>query len=653
MAKQTVLFDPRFLDRHAGAIISDPLVALVELVANAWDAYATKVDITWPDPMAGVCFSIRDNGSGMTPEEFERRWVTVDYDRVQEQGVEVEPPPELKGQQPRHAYGRNGRGRYAAFRFSSPYQLRTWRDGIEVTYRVSRGSVAPLTPTLIGRRNKGVKGHGTEICALALDPVVLTAEHAREALGTRFLTDPGFTVTIDGTAVGFDDIPENMLQRAEVDVPHFGAAEVLMIDSSRSDRTTKQHGIAWRVRGRLVGECSWRGFHDERILDGRTAAAKRFTFIVFADFLADAVAPDWSEFRNDADAWQATCAVVQGHIRDRISEVIASRRGEVKQSVKERLGGVVQELTPLSRARWTAFVDQVVDSCPSITEAQVEQVASILANLEQANSKYGLITKLHELKPGELDDLHRLLDDWTLTAAKAALDELQSRLRLIEELNMKLRDENADEVQDLQPLFEDSLWVFGPEFESIEYTSNRGMTEIIRKIFGKNDTGSRNRPDFVIVPDGSIGLYSRDAYGEDREVNGVASLVIAEIKRPGITIGSDQKNQAWKYVKELMERGLVDRHTQVSCFVLGSRRDPHEGVRKEEDGRVIIEPMSYDVFIRRAEKRMLGLRDKLKEAPFLQRQGFNTADFVSPPDLLKQDLFSAVAESAAAGERRL
>jgi hypothetical protein len=29
-------------------------------------------------------------------------------------------------------------------------------------------------------------------------------------------------------------------------------------------------------------------------------------------------------------------------------------------------------------------------------------------------------------------------------------------------------------------------------------------------------------------------------------------------------------------------------------------------------------PMAYDVFIRRAERRMLGLRDKLRDAPFLQ-----------------------------------
>src|SRR5579862_7846648 len=40
MSKQVgVLFDERFLDRHAGALLSDTGVAIVELTANAWDAY--------------------------------------------------------------------------------------------------------------------------------------------------------------------------------------------------------------------------------------------------------------------------------------------------------------------------------------------------------------------------------------------------------------------------------------------------------------------------------------------------------------------------------------------------------------------------------------------------------------------------------------
>lgn len=43
--EQGTLFEDRFLEDYAGQIMRDPVVAPVELVANAWDAYARKVDI--------------------------------------------------------------------------------------------------------------------------------------------------------------------------------------------------------------------------------------------------------------------------------------------------------------------------------------------------------------------------------------------------------------------------------------------------------------------------------------------------------------------------------------------------------------------------------------------------------------------------------
>ena len=90
---QGTFFDSRFLPLYAGPIMSDPTTALVELVANSWDAYATRVEITWPDRETGDVFQIQDNGIGMTPKEFEQRWRTIYYDdRVPGRGVEAAAP---------------------------------------------------------------------------------------------------------------------------------------------------------------------------------------------------------------------------------------------------------------------------------------------------------------------------------------------------------------------------------------------------------------------------------------------------------------------------------------------------------------------------------------------------------------------------------
>jgi hypothetical protein len=390
-----------------------------------------------------------------------------------------------------------------------------------------------------------------------------------------------------------------------------------------------------------VGNPSWAGFYDRRILDGRSAEAKRFTFIVSADFLEEAVREDWSGFKPNHEAWKATEPIVHTRILDLLSEVDADERGEVKAAVRGSLVREVSRLNPLGRDRWNSFVDRVVDECPTISTDEVQQVATILAKLEQASSKYGLIARLHSLRPDDFDALDELLKDWTVASAKVALDEIQGRLVLLRQLDTKLRDERSDEVGDLQPLFERSLWVFGPEFESIEFTSNRGMTSVIRDLFKGNKVGSRLRPDFVVLPDGSVGLYSRDSYDEHLEVSGVERLVIVEIKKPGVSVGSAEKEQPWRYVKELAKRGLISSATKVTCFVLGSETEVGESSpRTEADGQVTIIPMTYETFIRRAERRMLGLSEKLSGAPFLKAAGLDTDKFVAPmmPEQAELDL---------------
>jgi hypothetical protein len=594
--EQGTLFDERFLGRYAGAIMSDPTTALVELVANAWDAYATQVDIQWPDRATGTMFRIQDNGLGMTPEQFELRWRTLDYDRITHQGDHVEAPPDVPGGLPRPVYGRNGKGRHAAFLFSAPYKVRTWRDGVEATYLVSQGRENPIE-VLQETRREGAKGHGTEVSAVHLVTSPLSATEARSLLSTRFLTNPQFTVSVDGIKVTFGDIPRDCLRELDVEVAGYGRVKILVIDSLRPDRTTKQHGIAWWVNRRLVGQCGWRRSDQEKVLDGRTEEAKRYTFIVHADLLAPAVLADWSDFKLDNFVWLATEEAVQRAVREVLLGITLEKRSKAKEQVRDAHKSVVNALPLLSQERWDHFLDQVVDRCPSLSATEIDQVMGLLANLEMAESQYSLLAKLHTLKPSELDQWNDVLERWTISTAKAALDEIEKRLKLIEEIRAKTADPNTDEVQELQPLFGQALWIFGPQYESIEFTSNKGMTTVIKTLFDGKQSGSRHRPDFVVTPDSSVGFYARPAFDSDANENGTEVLIIVELKRPGVMLGTDEKAQVWKYVKELIQKGYVTDRTTVFGYVLGDRIDPTETGERKEGDRITIRPMLYSSFV--------------------------------------------------------
>ena len=63
-------FGSGFLHDHAGQIIDDPRVAIIELVANCDDAGANEVQVLWPS-VPGKVLSITDDGTGMTRSELD------------------------------------------------------------------------------------------------------------------------------------------------------------------------------------------------------------------------------------------------------------------------------------------------------------------------------------------------------------------------------------------------------------------------------------------------------------------------------------------------------------------------------------------------------------------------------------------------------
>lgn len=643
LEQRTLLYDERFLESYAGPIITDPSTAIVEVVANCWDAYATEVEITWPDFAIERHFKIKDNGHGMTRDEFQHIWRTIAYNRRSAQGTMTGPPEGVSGQ-PRAVFGKNGKGRFASFCFTSEYLIASRKNGQEFVCRVYRTATDPLVLEDVSFKPEGVEGHGTEIVGYGSIPKLnFTDERARELIGSRFLANPAFKVSVDGSLITFNDIPD-FLSTEEVDVAGYGKVRILHIDTKKADKTTKQHGIAWWVQSRAVGECRWSRSDYEQVLDGRTSEAKRFTFIVQADFLNqhDAVLEDWSGFQEENEAWCRTRETVQDRIRKIIYEGGQSEREAKRSAVIERIGATVNALSPISKDRVETFINEVVDTCPNFGEQEIVQLSNILAKLEKAKSRYGLLDLLHKCEPNDYDMLHTILSEWTVGMAKLVLDEIQNRLMLITELRTKLQVAGIDEVHELQPLFERGLWMFGAQFESIEFTSNKGMTTVIQTLFGdKRGQGSRNRPDFVVLPDSSVGFYARSSYDDDYNENGLEHLVIVDLKTTGLALGSKEKEQVWKYVKEFKNKGHITRTTRVDGFILGDSIEEGEGgTRTEDEQRVKITPMLYETILTRAEKRLLNLHAKVKEAPFLLEQKEQLSRFMQPISISQGDLLA-------------
>ena len=639
MGGQGVLFEERFLEMHTGkALLKNPVIAIVELVANAWDSGATRVDITWPDE-DNKDLRVEDNGEGMTEQEFLSRWRTLNYDRLTEQGAttvicgHTDMPK-------RTTFGRNGIGRFAGFCFANQYEVSTSKKGDEITYIISRGKhTSPFELKRVKSRKWAETG--TKIIAQCVNNVSFTSNQIKSEIGTRFLIDPNFEVYVNLAKIEFTDLPKDRIKDFTV-TTKYGDVKILLIDAKSTDRDTKQHGIAWRINGRLVGDWGWSGTEHEALIDGRRIEAKRYTFIIFADCLASAVKPDWTGFDTSDELYKEVFPVVNEKIQSLLLQLTQEKRDETTANLKRSAAPMLREMGYTGRDKWNKFIRIAQEKCPSLAEKELITLSGVLANLELADSKYELISQLHKLNPDDLDNLHGILKDWTVETAKIVLDELKWRLKFIDELIAKTTSENVKEVQELQPLFEKGLWVFGPEFESIHFTSNQGMTKVIQQLFGENQKGSKNRPDFAILTDGSVGLYACPDFDKEFAEDGVRQLCIVELKIPKVIISSKEKDQCWKYVKEFLDKGLIKKTTKVICFVLGSNVDPSE-MDPRTQGQTEIKPMTYDTVLARAKSRTLTLYEKVKSsAPCL-----NDMD----EELIIEDSGQAVEKSETVGKK--
>lgn len=219
---------------------------------------------------------------------------------------------------------------------------------------------------------------------------------------------------------------------------------------------------------------------------------------------------------------------------------------------------------------------------------------------------------------GNAKAIRDILSRWTAGKAMRILNEVESRLRLMAELRDKLRIVGVKEVQELQPLFERGLWMLGPQFESVQFTANCGMTSVIRDLLGcPEGQGSRRRPDLVVLPDSSLGFYSCSSFDDTYEADGIDHVVVIELKTTRRTIDGRDREQVWNYIKELEQSGHLKANTRVDGYILGSKIAQGENRFTVYSPTIRIRPMLYATVLTRAEGRLLNLYRDIKDPPFL------------------------------------
>ncbi|MDR0939475.1 MAG: ATP-binding protein [Mediterranea sp.] len=602
------LFEDDYMVRSLGGIVQQPDIALMELVANAWDAGATSVKIFIPEKI-GDRLTIEDNGTGMSLDDFKNRWMKLRYNRIKHQGNKVTFPPGI--QSTRFAYGHNGIGRHGLLCFNSKeYFVVTTNEGKQLTLTVSTEQERePIA--VINQQEKDVKTseHGTRL-EVVVEQNLPNIERIRNIIASKFLHDPQFCIEINRTSLPLEKLDGFMDEKTLNVEGTTISMSAKFFDSLRVTRKSIYQGIAFWQGGRLVGEPSWI-LGQEAILDGRTKIARRYTVVISTNDLSEEVEEDWSAFKR-TDTMQKVYGVVSKYVNSKFAEIAQNSAAETKANIRQEFKEKLKDASPLMLYEIDEVIDNITISSPTANQESVSVAVEALINLEKSKSGRELLAKLSLIDNADIDDLNRLLDKWTVKDALVVLDEIDNRLKIIEAIRKLSDDSTIDELHILHPLITDSRWLFGPEYDSAEYTSNRQLQTVIGKILKDkivkiDGINYKKRPDIVSLSNATMSVTGTQEF---ELLSTIPKILVIELKRGGYKITRDERNQAQGYAEDLLASFPA---AAINAFVVGHDiADNVQRISKVGDtdaAKVYVSTFSQ--LVDTAEKRLFGLRNKL------------------------------------------
>jgi HSP90 family molecular chaperone len=131
-SKYALTFSLNVLNHLGIGLYSNIPAVLSEMVANAWDAGATLVNIE----IGAELIIIEDNGRGLSTDEINDRYLRVGYQKRKNEATV------RTGRDDRHVMGRKGIGKLAAFSIANIVEVQTSKDGVKNGFVMSLDAIA-------------------------------------------------------------------------------------------------------------------------------------------------------------------------------------------------------------------------------------------------------------------------------------------------------------------------------------------------------------------------------------------------------------------------------------------------------------------------------------------------------------------------------
>ena len=544
--------------KHLGLQMYSTLPPVIgELVANGWDANATKVEITIPeDPIEEQTSEIiiSDDGIGMSDEEVRKKYLIVGRDRRENEGDDVTSSPYY-----RKIMGRKGIGKFSAFGIAKEIDVESVKDGEVSHFRMNYDELLkkatdrsiefpPLDST--GTVSKGTKiilRHITKFKTRSI-----SIERIRRGLARRFAVigvQQDFEVVINGIPITPEDRDLKRLLEGGMDgKPYLWEYDDEEIQSETGwtvsgwigalNRTTTSNidgidrGIALMARGKLVQE--------PFVFEAGVGQQYALSYLIgeihaeFVDQAEDTIGTARNSLVWDTEANMALKEWGQKEVNKIAREWAAKRRKDNELQLEENTlyREFREQAEDIGNKRALKLADQLVrqaiDKNPTADVEELEPIIQTSLDFLEFDAFWEIAEDLTETEFEDTEKLFDLFREWQIVEAKEMARVTEGRITTIEKLQ-NLIENNALEVPTLHNFLKEFPWVMDPRWTLVD--DEKRYSDLLRDKFPEDIDvlESDRRIDFLCVREGT-------------------NLVVVEIKRPTSKVSVKELNQIEEYV---------------------------------------------------------------------------------------------------------
>ena len=458
--------------------------AVKELVDNAWDADATTISITLPNPMTADSIVIQDNGSGMTELEVRNEYLVVANDRRSRKGDRTK---QLK----RLVKGRKGIGKFAGLMVANVMAIETTARGKTTRVVISKDDLLNASrdleridlPLTITDAVDSASGTKVTLSSLSDRFEFPLPERLKPLLMTEYGREEDVQISVNTVPLGLDDLPGEKFQTDET-IAEAGSVK-LNFKVSDGGKSLKQAGIAIRVGGKIVGKPGFFGLEDDPEIPPKLL--KKVYGEVEADGLADSVTADWGDIVENSKAFHALKPVIQAHLKNAVEEVykreVNLQRARIQRQINLRLAEM-----PEHRRRFAQVaLEKVMKRFYGESEEKVETVASVILDAFEKDEYWLVLKQIDESKGGDVESFASALEVFGLLDMALMANQAKSRLKVLDHLDDLVRNPATLE-KNVHSVIERNLWVLGYDHSLI--SSNRTLARTIEEYTAVKFTGS-------------------------------------------------------------------------------------------------------------------------------------------------------------------